>query len=73
MARPLVNILVIEKPGCKYPPVRILFDDGTVQDYVHVPKVEYHHPKPIGIFNRQVGYQYDPEYKPRHMKNRRIR
>ena len=73
MANPLVDVFVVETPGCEYPPLRIAFDNGVVVDYVPVPKVKYCHPKPIGIFNRVVGYQYDQEYQPKHIKNRRSR
>ena len=66
MAKPLVDVFTVEIPGCEYPPLRVAFDNGVVVDYIPVPKVKYCYPKPIGIFNRRVGYQYDPEYKLHH-------
>lgn len=73
MANPLVNVFVINMPGCEYPAVKILFDNGNAVEYIPAPKVKYFRQKPIGIFDRRVGYQYQPEYIPKHIKNRRDR
>lgn len=76
MARPILNINCIDKPGCDYPAaVRLLMDDNTVQTYVlkadvspHVVKTRENFEESIQI---SIGYQYRPKRKDRTHRGKR--
>ena len=70
MARPLLDIHCITKPGCKYPvAVKIAMDDGSVKTYNieedFSPKFRTFTANMEESIEISIGYQYRPKRKNR--------
>ena len=68
MAKPLLNIHCIKKPGCKYPvALKVAMDDGTTQTYaLECQQPEPHFEEAMDALERMfdcfnvIGYKYEP-------------
>lgn len=70
MAKPLVDVHCVTRPGCKYPvALKVAMEDGTVQEYTLNRNIEPYFNRSQDILAESIqisiGYQYRPRRKDR--------
>ena len=76
MAKPLLDIHCVTRPGCKYPvALKVAMEDGTVQEYtLNCNSIPYFHRSQDILAESiqiSIGYQYRPKRKDRIHRGKR--
>ena len=71
MAKPLLDIHGVRRPGCEYPVVlKVAMDDGTVQEYALVNDVSPCFKRSQDILTESISISIGYQFKPKKRRNR---